>query len=291
MPGIASAATAVVIGHVAGGTQHDPRRLRRHHAAEPLAAGDRRAVRHAGRRCIPGRIDLGLGRAPGTDHADARARCAAILPTAPTSFPQDVHGAAALLRPGAAGPARSAPCPAPGSRCRSGCWARACSARSSRRMLGPAVRVRLAFRARRADAGARASTARASSRRQQLERPYAMLGVNVIAADTDERGAPSLHVAAAVLRQSAARTPGQLPPPIDDIEPYWSPAEKAMRRARAGRARSSDRRETVERGLEEFIEATQRGRDDGHRRTSSISRRGCARSPSRRKSGTGWPRK
>ena len=47
MPGIASAATAVVIGHVACGTSHHPRRRRRHHAAESLAAGHRRTVRHA----------------------------------------------------------------------------------------------------------------------------------------------------------------------------------------------------------------------------------------------------
>ena len=52
----------------------DPRRLGRRDAAQPRAAGHRRAVRHAG-HAVPGRIDLGLGRAPGTD-GTPRARCA-----------------------------------------------------------------------------------------------------------------------------------------------------------------------------------------------------------------------
>ena len=47
MIGIASAATAVAIGFVAGGTRTIPGRRGRHHAAEPLPPGDRRAVRHA----------------------------------------------------------------------------------------------------------------------------------------------------------------------------------------------------------------------------------------------------
>ena len=48
MPGIASAATSVVIGHVAARHVDHPRRRGRHHAAQPFAAGHRRAVRHAG---------------------------------------------------------------------------------------------------------------------------------------------------------------------------------------------------------------------------------------------------
>ena len=53
MPGIASAATAVLIAHVGGGTSTHPRRRRRHHAAQPRAAAGGRAVRHA-RVAVPG---------------------------------------------------------------------------------------------------------------------------------------------------------------------------------------------------------------------------------------------
>ena len=89
MPGIASAATAVLIGHVAGGTSHHPRRRGRHHAAQPLAAGDRRAVRHAG---------VALSRAASTSAWAARpaptsaprARCAATSQSDADEFPQDV---------------------------------------------------------------------------------------------------------------------------------------------------------------------------------------------------------
>ena len=62
----------------------------------------------------------------------------------------------------------------------------------------------------------------------QLDRPYAMLGVNVLAADTDteaRRHFTSQQQSFINLRRGM---PGQVPPPIDDIDAYWSPAEKAM---------------------------------------------------------------
>ena len=74
MPGIASSAPAVLIAHLAA-RRADPRRLGRRDAARTTAARDRRAVRDA-RGLHPGRIDLGIGRAPGTDR-DHRAGVAA----------------------------------------------------------------------------------------------------------------------------------------------------------------------------------------------------------------------
>ena len=90
---------------------------------------------------------------------------------------------------------------------------------------------------------------------KQLDQPYAMGCVNVIAAATDaeaRRLFTSHQQAFALLRRG---TPGQIPPPIDDIETFWSPAEKAMASQSlacsvVGAAR------TVERGLNEFIEIT-----------------------------------
>ena len=75
MPGIACAATAVVIGLVAGGT-NDSRWFWRRDASQSRAASYRRAVRHP-RTLYPKRIDLGLGRAPGTDQS-RREPCGAI---------------------------------------------------------------------------------------------------------------------------------------------------------------------------------------------------------------------
>ncbi len=83
-----------------------------------------------------------------------------------------------------------------------------------------------------------------------------MVGVNVIAADTDEEARyqfTSLQQAFTLLRRG---TPGKVPPPIADIDSFWSPMEKAMANdilmfSVVGSA------ETVERGLRKIIEMTQ----------------------------------
>ena len=83
MPGIASAATAVVIGHVARRHHDDPRRRRRHHAAQPRAAGDRRAVRHAG-GALSRAASTWASAARPAPTSSPRARCAATCEAAPT---------------------------------------------------------------------------------------------------------------------------------------------------------------------------------------------------------------
>ncbi len=162
MPGIASAATAVVIGHVAAGT-----------STIRVGAGGIMLPNHAPlviaeqfgtlASLYPGRIDLGLGRAPGTDQLTARALRRSPLAT-PTSFPEDVVELMAYFRP-----------PQPGQRGAGGARRRARGAdldpglepvrRAAGGGAGPAVRVRLALRAGRADARRSSCTARASGRR------------------------------------------------------------------------------------------------------------------------------
>ena len=61
----------------------------------------------------------------------------------------------------------------------------------------------------------------------QLEKPYAMVGVNVIAADTDAEARRLFTSAQQAFTNAVRGTRRQLAPPIDDIESYWSPAEKA----------------------------------------------------------------
>jgi len=128
MVGIASAATAVVIGYVAGGT----RTIR-------VGAGGIMLPNHAPliiaeqfgtlETLYPGRIDLGLGRAPGTDQRTLRAL--RRDPLSADTFPQDVLELQALLGP--LQPGRLCKrCPAQGFRFRSGSWAPACMGPSSR---------------------------------------------------------------------------------------------------------------------------------------------------------------
>jgi luciferase family oxidoreductase group 1 len=118
MPGIASAATAVVIGHVAAGTSTirvgAGGIMLPNHA--PLVIAEQFGTLAA---LFPGRIDLGLGRAPGSDQATMRAL--RRNPAAADTFPQDVMELMAYFRD--AGPGRS-------SRPRSGC--RTPSRRTSR---------------------------------------------------------------------------------------------------------------------------------------------------------------
>jgi luciferase family oxidoreductase group 1 len=89
----------------------------------------------------------------------------------------------------------------------------------------------------------------------QLDRPHAMLGVNVIAADTDAEAArlfTSLQQSFVNLRRGQ---PGQLPPPTDDIDRFASPTEQAqLRQALACSFVGAPR--TVEAGLKAFVEQT-----------------------------------
>ena len=125
MPGIASAATSVVIGHIAAGTK-----------TIRVGAGGIMLPNHAPfviaeqfgtlARLFPGRIDLGLGRAPGTDQLTLRAL--RRTPEAAENFPQDVLELQAFLAP--AGPtSASGPCRRRERKCRCGFSDRAISAR------------------------------------------------------------------------------------------------------------------------------------------------------------------
>ena len=130
MPGIASAATAVVIGQVAGGTKTHPRGRGRHHAAQSFAAGDRRAVRHA-RGAVSRAASTWAWVARRAPMGSPGARCAAIR-ARPSIFPTMCRSCSscwARCSPGSA----CAPCPAPAAMCRCGFSAPASSAPSSPR--------------------------------------------------------------------------------------------------------------------------------------------------------------
>jgi luciferase family oxidoreductase group 1 len=250
MKGIASAATSVVIGHLAGGTSTirvgaGGIMLPNH---SPLVIAEQFGTLEA---LYPGRIDLGLGRAPGTDQLTVRALRRDW--SSAEEFPQDVLELQALLGPPAPDQRIVA---VPGADSRVPLWILGSSLYGSQ--LAAMLGLPYAFASHFApDALLQALEAyRAGFKPSaQLERPYAMAGVHVYAADTDAE-ARRLFTSAQIQFTGMVRNRrGKLQPPIDDIETYWTPQEKAhvsgmLRYAFAGSS------ETVSRKLKEFVEMT-----------------------------------
>jgi luciferase family oxidoreductase group 1 len=222
MTGIASAATSVVIGHVAGGTRTirvgaGGIMLPNH---SPLVIAEQFGTLET---LYPGRIDLGLGRAPGTDQLTLRAL--RRNPSSADTFPQDVMELRALFGPLQPNQRVQA---VPGTGLHVPLWILGSSLFGAQ--LAALLGLPYAFASHFApDALMQALDVyrRNFQPSEQLERPYAMVAANVIAADTDAE-ARRLFTS---IQQSFANlvrgTRGRLPPPIDDIDAYWSPAEKA----------------------------------------------------------------
>ncbi len=252
MKGIASAATAVVIGHVAGGTKTirvgSGGIMLPNHA--PLIIAEQFGTLAS---LYPDRIDLGLGRAPGTDQLTARALRRDLTSRA-EQFPQDVQELQAYFAPAVEGQTLRA---VPGEGLEVPLWILGSSLYGAQ--VAAALGLPYAFASHFApDEMMRAlEMYRATFRpSEQLERPHAMLTVNVFAADSDaaaRRHFTSLQQAFLNLRRGR---PGQVPPPLDDIEGFWSAAEKAgvehaLSCSFVGAA------DTVEKGLRDFLARTQ----------------------------------
>jgi luciferase family oxidoreductase group 1 len=251
MPGVASAATAVVIGHVAGGTK-----------TIRVGAGGVMLPNHAPlviaeqfgtlASLYPGRIDLGLGRAPGTDAPTMRALRRGSKST-DDSFPQEVRELQSYFEPAEPGQQIRA---IPGAGLRVPIWLLGSSLFSAQ--LAAILGLPFAFASHFAPADMMQAVALYRSLfkpSKDLKRPYVMLGVNVIAADTaaEARRLFTSHQQTFTLLRRGM--PGQIPPPIDDIETYWSPAEKAI--ASQSLACSVVGSPTqVEQELHEFVEVT-----------------------------------
>ena len=209
MPGIASAATAVLIGHVAGGTS----RIRvgaggimlPNHA--PLQVAEQFATLAA---LFPGRIDLGLGRAPGTDPAAAMA-LRRTLHSNPDGFPDDVLEVMAFFREPVTGQRVRA---VPGAGHDVPIWILGSSTFGAQVAAGFGLPFSFASHFAPAQLFDALEIYRSRFRPSpQLARPYVMLGVNVVAADTDDEArflSSSGRQSFASLR---AGQPIQLPPP------------------------------------------------------------------------------
>jgi luciferase family oxidoreductase group 1 len=251
MPGIASAATAVVIGYIAGGTKTirvgSGGVMLPNHA--PLIIAEQFGTLES---LHEGRIDLGLGRAPGTDQRTARALRRDLAVTS-ENFPHDVLELQALLAPVQPYQAVRA---VPGAGLRVPIWLLGSSTFSAQ--LAAMLGLPFAFASHFAPASLMEALNVYRSQFQpseQLQEPYAMVGVNVFAADTDaeaRRLITSLQQQLVSLRRG---TPGPLPPPVDNMDDHWSPFERAgVEQALAYSVVGAP--DTVRRGLEAFIAET-----------------------------------
>ncbi|MGE3305643.1 MAG: LLM class flavin-dependent oxidoreductase [Rhizobiaceae bacterium] len=251
MPGIASAATAVVIGHVAAGTSTirvgAGGIMLPNHA--PLVIAEQFGTLAA---LHPGRIDLGLGRAPGTDMLTARA-LRRNLDAGVDSFPQDVVELMGYFDPASEGQRIRA---VPGEGENVEMWVLGSSTYGAQ--LAALLGLPYAFASHFAPAEMEHALDIYRSRFQPSERlssPKVMLGLTVCAADTDEEGQllfSSLQQAFVNLRTGR---PGKLPPPVEGFEQRLEPMAKAMLDHALACAVVGSR-ETVRRGMEEFVART-----------------------------------
>ncbi|MFT4198603.1 MAG: LLM class flavin-dependent oxidoreductase [Pseudoxanthomonas sp.] len=248
MPGIASAATAVLIGHIAGAT-----------ATIRVGAGGIMLPNHAPLQvaeqfgtlaCLyPQRIDLGLGRAPGTDAATARALRRYF--DAAERFPADVLELLHYFEPAAPGQGVQA---VPGAGEEVPVWLLGSSLFSAQL----AARLGLPFAFASHFAPDAMDRALALYRRDfqpsgRLPAPYAMLGLNVVAAADDVQARRLFTSAQQAFVNLRRGRPGRIPPPIDDIEAYWEPHEKiGVENALACSVVGGP--DSVRAGLEAFVE-------------------------------------
>lgn len=250
MEGIASAATAVVIGHIAS-----------HTSSIRVGAGGIMLPNHAPlliaeqfgtlASLFPGRIDLGLGRAPGTDRNTLRAL--RRDPMAAESFPDDVLELQALLGPAQPGQAIRA---VPGAGTEVPLWILGSSLYGAQ--LAALLGLPYAFASHFAPDALGEALAIYRARfqpSQQLAKSYAVAGVNVVVAETDEE-ARRLFTSLQMRFVGMVRGDrGLLQPPIDDIEAYWTPMER-MQASRMLACSFIGSPSTVERDLRAFISRT-----------------------------------
>jgi luciferase family oxidoreductase group 1 len=223
IPGVASAATAVLLAHIAAGT-----------STIRVGAGGVMLPNHAPLLIAeqfgtlaalhPGRIDLGVGRAPGSDQATARALRRS--PAAADTFPQDVMELLAWFEPAAPGQTVHA---VPGEGLDVPVWILGSSLFGAQ--LAAALGLPFAFASHFAPAHIEQALAlyrtqfRASER---CEQPYVMIAANVFAADTDDEARllfSSLQQAFIGLRRGQPRP---LQPPVANLEMQLHPAEQLM---------------------------------------------------------------
>lgn len=251
MPGIASAATAVVIGHVAAGTSKirvgaGGIMLPNH---SPLVIAEQFGTLES---LFPGRIDLAVGRAPGSDGITARALRRDNLQSA-ERFPQDVQELLSLFAPVQPGQSVQA---VPGGGLGVPVWILGSSLFGAQ--LAAALGLPYAFASHFAPDALMQAIAvyrRYFTPSPWRAAPHVMPCVGVFIADTDAAARRLFSTAQQQFTNLFRGAPGKLQPPIDDMDTYWSPAERngvnhALQYAVVGSPRSARLQ------MEEFLGAT-----------------------------------
>ncbi|MDF2837359.1 MAG: luciferase-like monooxygenase, partial [Paenibacillus sp.] len=252
-PSIASSATSVVIGHVAAGTSHirvgAGGIMLPNHA--PLVIAEQFGTLEA---LFPGRIDLGLGRAPGTDQLTATA-LRGERGTNGGNFPDQLEQLRAFLDPESFEKAMAVRA-IPGEGADIPIWLLGSSDFSAQ--LAGQLGLPFAF------AGHFSPTYtvpamnlyRSSFKPSAvLDEPYGMVAVNVVAADTDEEAAYLATSMQQLFLGFVRGRPGPLPPPVKDMETLWTQQEKYMLQQQLGSSIAGSP-ETVKEKLTQYIEAT-----------------------------------
>ena len=254
MPGIASAATAVLIGHVAGGT-----------SSIRVGAGGIMLPNHAPLQVAeqfgtlgalyPGRIDLGLGRAPGTDQAATRALRRYYQGA--EEFPADVVELLRYFEPAQEGQAVQA---VPGAGIEVETWILGSSLFGAQ--LAAALGLPYAFASHFAPAALDDAVAvyrRTFKPSARLDKPHVMLALNVVAADTDAEARRLFTTPQQAFVNLRRGRPGLVPPPLasaEAMDAYCTPAERAGVDAALACAVVGSP-DTVRTGLRAFVERYQ----------------------------------
>ena len=254
MPGIASAATAVLIGHVAGGT-----------SSIRVGAGGIMLPNHAPLQVAeqfgtlgalyPGRIDLGLGRAPGTDQAATRALRRYYQGA--EEFPADVVELLRYFEPAQEGQAVQA---VPGAGIEVETWILGSSLFGAQ--LAAALGLPYAFASHFAPAALDDAVAvyrRTFKPSARLDKPHVMLALNVVAADTDAEARRLFTTQQQAFVNLRRGRPGLVPPPLasaEAMDAYCTPAERAGVDAALACAVVGSP-DTVRTGLRAFVERYQ----------------------------------
>lgn len=251
MPGIASAATSVVIGHVAAGTSTirvgaGGIMLPNH---SPLVIAEQFGTLAS---LFPGRIDLGLGRAPGTDQMTAHA-LRRNLESSANDFPRDVVELLNYFKP--ADPAQRVQA-VPGAGLNVPVWILGSS------LFGAQLAAMLGLPYGVASHFAPADMERAVELYRErfepseyLQKPYVMLGLNVIAADTDEEAHHLFTSQLQAFVNLRSGRPGKLPAPVVGYQEQLDPSAQALVRQMLS-CRVVGGPETVDKGIREFAERT-----------------------------------
>jgi luciferase family oxidoreductase group 1 len=251
LPGIASAATAVALAHIAAGT-----------STIKIGAGGIMLPNHAPLMIAeqfgtlaalhPGRVELGLGRAPGSDQLTMRAMRRNLL-AGPEQFPQDVVELMGYFRPAQPGQRLQA---VPGAGLDVPIWILGSSLFGAQ--LAAILGLPFAFASHFAPAALMQAIAIYRERFEpsaQLAAPHVMLGVTCVAAETDEEA----RFLFSSLQQSTLNNrigqPSRVPPPVADFEATLDPYKRAVVEDALGAAIVGGPA-TVRRGLEDLVART-----------------------------------